>query len=172
MTALTATERGDLAERLLPLAARLACLVHGDGDHHDITHATRNLDRHELLALIVDLAALVDPNQRVSDALDFVTWNEHGKPAPPVPAGRLTIRQLASDHDGTPDMGYDMILDSERRNIARHLYLHDGLALATVARAVKARDVTVQRWRDEGGWQQAPTITEYDAGRKRKERVA
>jgi hypothetical protein len=172
MTALTATQRGDLAEELLPVAALLACIVHGDGDHHDITHHTARYDRHELVALLVVMAGLVDPEQRISDALTHLTYDETGRPATPTPAGPLTIRQLAADTDGAPGLGADMVFDSERMLTARRLYVHDGWSLSATARAVGARDSTVKTWRDAGGWKQPPVITEYDAGRKRRRRAA
>jgi hypothetical protein len=162
MTALTPEERGALAERLLPVAARLACVVHGDGDHHDITHHTQRLDRAELVALIVVLAGLVDPEQRVSDALGYVTWDEHGRPAPAADAGTGTIRGLAAQIRGPETLGADMVTHSERVQRARHLYLHDGLTVAEVARQLGAAPRTVREWCAAGGWRQAPAITEAD----------
>jgi hypothetical protein len=168
MTALTATERGDLAEQLLPIAAKLACIAHGDGDHHDITHHTRNLNRDELVGLIAVLAGLVDPDQTISDALGYLTWDEHGRPDTPAKTGERTIRGLAAGIDGPMTLGAARIVESERVLWARRLYVHDGLSVSAVARAVGASEVTVRQWRDSGDWRQPPTITEFDAGKRRR----
>ncbi|TQF04796.1 hypothetical protein E6W39_24420 [Kitasatospora acidiphila] len=172
MTALTAAERGELAERLLPVAAKLACVVRGDGDHHDVAHHTEHLDRTELIALIVVLAGLVDPDQRVTDALSYLTWDEHGRPAPATKSGPTTIRNLAGRVGGPMELGADMVSTSERIQRARHLYLHDGLTVTEVARAIGAGPKTVARWRDLGGWQQAPTIGEADSRPSRRRPAA
>jgi hypothetical protein len=91
-----ATERGDLAERLLPIAAGLACVVHGDGDRRDVARTLAELDQAERDALIVVLAGLVNPDTTVANALGYVTWDEHGRSA--TPTGRQeTLRDIASD---------------------------------------------------------------------------
>lgn len=95
MTTLTAVERGDLAERLIPIAATLACVVRGDGDWRDVTHILNQLDPGERDALIVILAGLVDPEQQLGQALNYLTWNERGYPAEP-PTTTRTIRQAAA----------------------------------------------------------------------------
>lgn len=92
---LTAEERGNLANRLVPVAAAIACVVHGDGDHRDITHILNQLDGTERDGLIVVLAGLVDPDQRIDQALSYLTWDEHGNPAVP-PSTTRTIRQTAA----------------------------------------------------------------------------
>lgn len=84
MTALTAAERGELAERLLPVAANLVRLVHGDGGPRDIQQVLARLNPDELDALPVVLAALVDPARSLADALGWVTWDCHGRPCPPA----------------------------------------------------------------------------------------
>lgn len=165
---MTPEERGDLAERLLPVAAKLACITHGDGDHHDIHHHTQRFDRTELLALVVLLAGLVDPDQLLADALGYITWDERGHAAPTPAYGRKTLRGLAKDVQGPESLGVDLIVKSERVLLARRLYLVDGLSLSAVARAVGVSDITVKQWRDTGNWRQAPTITEFDAGKRRK----
>lgn len=160
----TPTERGDLAERMLPLAAKLACIAHGDGDWRDVEHITAQLDRAELVALTVVLGGLVDPGQRIDDALGYITWDEQGRPAPALAHGRQTIRGLAKDLQG-PIFGIDAIRTSERVQRARRLYLHDQLTVAEVAREVHVNFETVKQWIAEGGWKQAPAITDADARR-------
>lgn len=166
----TPTERGDLAEQMLPVAALLSCIVHGDGDWHDIDWCTHQLDRTELVGLVVVLAAMVDPDQRIDDALGYITWDEQGRPAPALANGNKTIRGLASGVKSTAKLGADAMLESERRLLARRLYLHDGLTVTEVARAIGAAERTVKQWRDAAGWRQAPAITEADArpSRRRK----
>lgn len=101
MTILTATERGDLAERMLRVAGQLACLVHGDGDVDAIDALTGPLDRAELVGLAVALAGLVDPDRPLADALDFLTWDEHGAPLPAARTFRSarTIRDFVTPRE-------------------------------------------------------------------------
>lgn len=94
MTTLTASERGDLAERMLPIAAQLACIVHGDGNEQDIRYVLGQLDEFEVHALVVVLAGLVDPDADIADALAYINWDENGRPANPATA-RGTIRANA-----------------------------------------------------------------------------
>lgn len=94
-TVLTATEYGDLAERMVPIAAALACVVRGDGDRHTVAHILNQLDPVERDGLIVVLAGLVDPDQVLGQALGYLTWDEYGDPAEP-PATTRTVRQAAA----------------------------------------------------------------------------
>lgn len=91
---MTPAERGDLAERLIPVAALVACVVHGDGDRDDVARIIVQLDEIERDALIVVLASLVDPDRRFDEALGYVTWDEFGQRAEPTGVP-LTIRQAA-----------------------------------------------------------------------------
>jgi hypothetical protein len=92
---MTPEERGNLAERLLPHAAHLICLVHGDGGPRDIQQALARLTAEEAAALPVILAALADPDRQLAEALAWVTWDE--------PA-RVTgsVRDLASVTEAMP----------------------------------------------------------------------
>jgi hypothetical protein len=145
----TPEEGGDLVERLLPIAARIACVVNGDGDRHDIDHHTKRLDRQELIALVVLLGAMVDPNARVDDALGFITWDEHGRPAPPKVHGRLTIRSLGYDVEGPTTLGAERVLRSEQVQLARELHLGQGFTITEVARQLGVGPKTVQKWAGE-----------------------
>lgn len=147
---MTPQERGDLAERLLPIAARIACVVNGDGDQHDIEHHTRQLDRVELLALIVLLGAMVDPEQTVDDALGFITWDEAGLPAPAQVNGRLKLRSLAADVKAPTTLGAERVLRSERMQLARELHLGQGYTVTEVARQMGVDPETVRNW--SGRW--------------------
>lgn len=145
---MNATDRGNLAERLLPVAARISCLVHGDGDHRDIHQAVARLDTDERNALIVVLAALVDPEASVEDTLGFITWDEHGRPAgPQILTG--TIRQLANGRWWpTPGDGADEILVAEQKHTAWVLHLHGHDYGEISERLGTCRD-TVARWLKE-----------------------
>lgn len=96
MSTLTPEQRGDLAEELLPVAARLACLVHGDGGARDIHQAVARLNQDQRDALLIVLAGLVDPDAHLNDILGYITWDEHGQPDR---ATRVTgtLRDLADD---------------------------------------------------------------------------
>jgi hypothetical protein len=149
---MTPAERGDLAERLLPTAAQLACVVHGEGDARDVDYHTRQLDRTELIALIVLLSAMVDPDRRVAAALDFVRWDEEGRPAPAQALGRRTLRGLASAVEGPQTLGAARVLESERIQLARELHLGQGYTITEVATKLGASATTVKKWAAEGGW--------------------
>lgn len=107
MSALSPEQRGDLAEQMLPTAAHLAVLVHGDGGPEDIAQALAGLDETQKNALIVVLAGLVDPEQPVGKALGWLDFNEHG--ALTVPASwsePRSVRDLAPDADEAVDGDY------------------------------------------------------------------
>lgn len=94
MTALTAEQRGDMVEALLPEAAGLVVDVH-EGSADDIKTRLRGLTRHELEAVTVLLAALADPDRSLKDALSWVTFDEHGQPTAPPLAVVRTVRDAA-----------------------------------------------------------------------------
>lgn len=79
MSALSAEERGDMVDALMPEAAGLVVDVH-EGSADDVMTRLRGLDRHELEALAVVLAGLVDPDRSIAQALAWVTFDEHGRP--------------------------------------------------------------------------------------------
>lgn len=146
----TATERGDLAQRLLPTASKLACIVHGDGDWRDIAFHTRRLDRDELLALTVVLAGLVDPEQRIDDALGYLSWDEYGAPAPALANGRKTIRGLSAQINGPETYGAAQILKSEQMMLAREIHVGQGLTATETAAIVGCDPDTIHKWAQKG----------------------
>jgi len=91
----TREELGDLAERMVFKGARLAAIVHGDGGRWDVDNLIGGLDLTELRALAVVLAAMVDPEQTVGQALAHITWDEHGHPVRPETRA-CTLRQLST----------------------------------------------------------------------------
>ncbi|GAA3154180.1 hypothetical protein ACFQ0X_43975 [Streptomyces rectiviolaceus] len=97
MSGMTVEERGDLAERLLPVAANLVTLVHGDGGPQDVHGVLATLDSHEKDALLVVLAGLVDPEQPLGKALGWLEFTEDRDLAvPPWTDGRA-VRELAPE---------------------------------------------------------------------------
>jgi len=107
MSTLTAEQRANLAESMLPVAAHLAMLVHGDGGPEDVQEVLAGLDEAQRAGLIVVLAGLVDPDQPISHALG---WLE-----PQQDDGRH-VRDLASDAE--TDLGADFV---DRVAVQRYL---------------------------------------------------
>lgn len=107
MSYLAPEQRGDLAERMLPVAANLAVLVHGDGGPEDVAEVLAGLDDTEKNALIVVLAGLVDPDQPVGKALGWLDFDEHGSLTVPASwsEGR-SVRDLAPEPDVELDDDY------------------------------------------------------------------
>lgn len=90
-------ERADRAEEMLPVAAHLAMLVHGDGGPEDIQAVLDGIDAAQTTALIVVLAGLVNPDQPISAAL---AWLD---PAPRTDGG-LLLRSLLARPDADADV--------------------------------------------------------------------
>lgn len=99
---MTPTDRGDLAQDLLPTAAHLACLVHGDGDARDIHQTIARLTPHQRDALLVVLAALIDPDQPAAELLDFITWDEEGNTDTHPVYDERTLREIDDEDYRTP----------------------------------------------------------------------
>lgn len=107
MSGLTAEQRGDLAEAMLPVAANLAVLVHGEGGPEDVQEVLGALSDAQRNALIVVLAGLVDPDQPLGKALGWLDFNEHGSLTVPSSwSEQRSVRDLAPDVDEEPDAGY------------------------------------------------------------------
>ena len=84
MSTLSAQRRGDLVESMLPVAANLAVLVHGEGGPEDIADVLSGLDDAAKNALIVVLAGMVDPEQPVGRRLSWTAVTRNA--ALPMPA--------------------------------------------------------------------------------------
>ncbi|MEU9578763.1 hypothetical protein [Streptomyces chilikensis] len=89
MSALTPEQRGDMVEAVLPEATSLAVEVR-EGTPDDIRTRLAGLSRHELEAVAVVLAAMVDPDRTLGELLGWVDFDEHGRPV------EGTVRQGAS----------------------------------------------------------------------------
>ncbi|MEW1754143.1 hypothetical protein [Streptomyces angustmyceticus] len=92
-----AEERGDLVQRLLPIAGHLTTLVHGDGGQRDIHQAIARLTSDDRDNLLVVLAGLVNPDVPMSALLGWLTFDEHGNPVKPEVATDTTLRGLAEE---------------------------------------------------------------------------
>jgi len=105
--ALSARERGDLAESLVPVAGELAFTVRTEGpaaigawlDRHGLKEGAAVTAR--VRALLVVLAARVDIDATGEDQLAWVTWDEDGEPLDG------TIPLLPRDGGSDPEPGAD-----------------------------------------------------------------
>jgi hypothetical protein len=131
------------AERLLPIAAGLACIVRGDGGPREIAHVLDALDDHEREAMIVVLAGLVDPDRPVAEVLSYLTWDEHGLPAP-APTLQKTLREIAV----MPKLPSPLIswFKDEQKVRARIRYHQLGQHQGDIARDLGVNERTVGRW--------------------------
>jgi hypothetical protein len=107
MSSLSAEQRADLAERMLPIAANLAVLVHGEGGPEDVAEALAGLDDTEKNALIVVLAGLVDPDRPVGKSLSWTNVTQHAA----LPVGSWMAQRSLRDH--VPDTDSDLVPDDE-----------------------------------------------------------
>jgi len=146
---LNAEQRGDLAEQLLPTAAHLAVLVHGDGGPEDVAEVLAGLDETQKNALIVVLAGLVDPEQPVGKALGWLDFNEHGTLTVPSWSEDRSVRELAPD--SVDDLGEDFVDQVAVQRFVRGLPVDvtDGEFLAgvqhCVAMGMSMRDIDALR---------------------------
>ena len=106
MNRASAEQRGDLAEQMLPVAAHLAVLVHGDGGPEDVAQVLAGLEPKQKDALLVVLAGLVDPEQPVGKALGWLDFNEHGNLTVPSWSEERSVRDLAPDVVESQDDDY------------------------------------------------------------------
>ena len=116
MSVMTMEERGDMVEELLPVAAHLAVLVHGDGGPRDVHQAIARLSPAQRDALIVILAGLVDPDRPMGAALGWLDFNERGESIVPDWNDKATLRAVAEqeqsedDWDGVDHVAVDLWL--------------------------------------------------------------
>lgn len=104
MSVLTVEQRGDMAEALLPVAAHLVTLVHGDGGPEDVRDVLAALTAQQKDALLVVLAGLVDPEQPVGKALGWLEFTEERDLVVPPWAEHTRIRELAPEPDVDGDI--------------------------------------------------------------------
>jgi hypothetical protein len=78
---MSARAKGELAEQMVPVAAALACAVRGE-ETGDIEEILCPMGVLELRALVVVLAAMVPVDAPVGELLDWISWDEEGRPLP------------------------------------------------------------------------------------------
>lgn len=96
----TEQARDDLAEQMLPVAANLAMLVHGDGGPQDVAAVLAALGEQERTALIVVLAGLVDPDQPMGHLLGWLqVGTGRAVRSEPSREERMSLRQIAEEDE-------------------------------------------------------------------------
>ncbi|MFE6500723.1 hypothetical protein [Kitasatospora sp. NPDC057738] len=139
---MSANQPGDTAERLLPIAAGLACIVRGEGGPREVAHILGQLDAYEREVMIVVLAGLVDPDRTVADVLGYLTWDEHEQPVP-APTVEKTLREIAV----MPNLPSPLVrwLKAEQQHEARMRY-RSGETQGEIAQSMGLDVQTVGRW--------------------------
>ncbi|MFI6653241.1 hypothetical protein ACIBI8_37330 [Streptomyces sp. NPDC050529] len=129
----TAVRRGDLAEAMLPVAAHMAALVHGDGGPEDVQETLEPLTQEQRNALIVVLAGLVDPDQPMGKLLGWLDRNEHGALTVPNWGDKTPLRDLAPE----PEVGDDYIdpIAVDQYILGAHVDVTDSEFLLVLERA-------------------------------------
>ena len=98
---MTPAERGKLAARMVPVAARLAGMVR-DEDAAAIGVFLSKLTGEETRALLVVQAAMIPDDQTPADLLGWVTWDEHGHS---LDGADVTAGRRAAPGDGLQPCG-------------------------------------------------------------------
>lgn len=171
MTRMSPEQRGDLAERMLPEAANLAVLVHGDGGPEDVAQILAGLDGAEKDALIVVLAGLVDPDQPVGKALGWLDHDEHGSLTVPASwSEERSVRDLVPEPDAVPDADFvDQVVVSNFVRGFRVGTVTDAEFLEAVKQCV-ARGLTLGDVDQLRGWSQKTTANWVNRLRKQYQR--
>ncbi|WP_147992532.1 hypothetical protein [Streptomyces sp. t39] len=86
-----------MVEDLLPAAAHLVTLVHGDGGPRDVHQALASLSSSDKDVLLIVLAGLVNPDQPMSKALGWLDFNEFGEAVVPAWGASETLRDLVPE---------------------------------------------------------------------------
>lgn len=171
MSTLTAAQRGDLAEAMLPEAAGLIVEVH-EGSADEIRLRLQGLTRHELEAVAVVLAGLADPDRGIKDALSWVTFDEAGDSLEWSTDSKREVREFASARsdrsygvdrvavDRALGPGPEVLLNRDERRVAVETGVRRGMSYDDVADRLGMDRETVKRaWerakrkaRAEGRW--------------------
>lgn len=157
MSTLSAEQRGDMAEALLPEAAALVVDVH-EGTQQLITDRLHALDRHQLEGLAVVLAALVDPDVGLRDALGWVTFDEYGDHLPRPQKSVRSVRQAVLQGTLSKSAGVDevaveralrgdrtVVLSTPERSHAVDVGIRRGMGYDNVAEALGMEREAVKR---------------------------
>ncbi|MFI0156160.1 hypothetical protein [Streptomyces lydicus] len=92
---LSAEQRGDLVQALLPEAAGLVTAVREESQE-EITARLRGMSHYELEVAAVILAAMVDPDRDLGEVFAWVSFDEYGDPLSRVTPSKRTARDLQS----------------------------------------------------------------------------
>jgi DNA-binding CsgD family transcriptional regulator len=169
MSNLSAEQRGSLVERMLPEAANLAVLVHGDGGPEDIAEVLGRLDETEKNALIVVLAGMVDPDQPVGKGLSWtaVTKNQA------LPTGAWLEQKPLREHavEGVEELDEDFVDEVAVSHFVRGLQadVTDVEFLEAVQRCA-ARGVSLADVNRMHGWQAKTAENRVNRIKKRYQR--
>jgi len=161
MSGLSAEQRGDMVEALLPEAAGLVVDVH-EGSADDIQVRLSRLTRHELEAVAVILGALADPERGIRDALSWVDFDENGNRLYPSARTRSekTVRDLApamrrqlagvdvvAVHRALAGVGQSVALSAAERRMAVEVGYRRGMLKKVIAvRLGMSEDAVDRSW--------------------------
>lgn len=161
MTRLSAKQRGDMAEKMLPEAAGLVVDVH-ESTPDLIAARLHGLDRHQLEGLAVVLAAMVDPDRGLSEALGWVTFDEYGQPLEKPSRSLRSVRDMVPKQTlrsaGVDEVAVeralrgdrDVVLSQSERRHAVDVGLRRGMGYENVAHALGMEVPTVKRSWERG----------------------
>jgi hypothetical protein len=138
------TDRGDLAEAMLPIAAALSEITHGDGGAQDVEWILGRLNPGEWPALVTVLASMVDPDALLVDVLGYVTWDANGRPLKDHPDLSGTVRDLSPKWH-TPS-GVNEAFEAEQIQRARAHYGDNGMDAVEIGRRLGRDPKTVRAW--------------------------
>lgn len=99
--------RGDLAEAMLPVAARLSVITRGEGGPEDTRDILSSLTPEQTTALVIVLAGLTDPDAPLGAVLGWLDFDEYGRPTVPDWDDRTTLRDIAEDDYRPPESSLD-----------------------------------------------------------------
>lgn len=145
---------GDLAERMVPLAAALSCVVHGDGDAGTVAYMLRRLSAAERDALLVVAVGMIPPEMPIRTALGWVDFDEEGRGLETRPDMRGTVRNLGQrvlDRTHVPMARGPVDESRSSRDWAelkcRAQELRDaGRSITEICRELEVSDKSVRRW--------------------------
>jgi hypothetical protein len=119
---LTAEQRGDLVQALLPEAAGLVTAVREESQE-EVTARLRGMSPYELEVVAVILAAMVDPDRGLGEAFGWVNFDEYGEPLSMGGPSSRTVRDLTSTAPrrglGVDEVAVERALSGDQINLNR-----------------------------------------------------
>jgi len=129
---------------MLPIAAALSEITHGDGGAQDVEWILGKLNPGEWPALVTVLASMVDPDSQLVDVLGYVTWDANGSPLRERPNLSGTVRDLAPRWH-TPS-GVAEALEAAQIHAARAEHAAHGTTGNEIARKIGRNPQLVRAW--------------------------